>query len=552
MALYKGSSKCRFCKGDLRPAALYLGDKQIAGAVPDTVSGDGRVEYTSPYKGPFKSVTVSGSAKQEQYEGYNMLDLSKATFERCKLQDDGTIVSNINDSYYCEMYTTELNDYLLANAGKTITFAIDGGAQSKNTSIIVYGDRTDSDYKYIAVTNRNADYVSLVMKNNFSSITKIGLRFNYLSKPFTDTTTVFSNPMLLEGSYTTETLPEYEPYTGGEVVEPNNLLKSVSTVRGDPYIVANQAFYNDDTITLVLDAVVSTDETIKITYGESTGFETVAFEGDVVGDGTETQHIKTSFTMYIDGWESNSTIGSTFKVYGVNSTDDISNVKVFWGSNTPEYSYKPRSAPNTDYPIQPDFSTPQIASRSSNLQEPYFDGGSTQCPELYAMPDGSYRDTIDAQSGKLTRYIKKLVLDGTETWLTATSSGANAYGMYMYYMLSTRTTEKQTPGFCTHFAYRKATANTKATSFTVTTFSKLAMVRFAQNTYSTLDDWKAFLAEQYEAGTPVTVWYALYTPTVETVDVVPLKMSGGYGQIIQTDWGLTVPIEAKYYKEYQD
>lgn len=558
MALYKGSSKCRFCKGDLRPAALYLGDKQIAGAVPDTVSGDGRIEYTSPYKGPFKSVTVSGSAKQEQYEGYNMLDLSKATLANCKLQDDGIIVSNINNSYYCEILTTELNDYLLANAGKTITFTINDTTPGKYITIVIYGKRTTTEYAYQSIGAKNAKCLSITIANDFETISVLALRFNNNhGVKHTDTTTVFSSPMLLEGSYTAETLPEYEPYAGGKIVEPTNHFKEVMAIDGNYRIVANRAFYNNDSVTLIFDAVVSMDKTIKITYGAMTGFETVVFEGDVVGDGTEAQHIKTSFTMYIDGWESDSTICNSFDVYGANSKEDISNVKILWGSDTIEYSYQPRSAPNADYPIQPEFSTPQIASRSSNLWEPYFDGGSTQCPELYAMPDGSYRDTIDVQSGKVTRRVQKIVLDGATNKLTKNDASLNSY---LYYIKLSNTAVMR-KGICTHFQNVNVSYPNKPNTFSVFTVPDGRSILYiwaegivsgANATLNNSDEINAWLKQQYEAGTPVTLWYVLEEPVVETVDVVPLEMSGGYGQIIQTDWGLTAPIEVKYHKEYQD
>lgn len=543
MALYKGLNKCRFCKGNLRPAALYLGDKQIAGAVPDTVSGDGRIEYTSPYKGPFKSVTVSGNAKQEQYEGYNMLDLSKTTFLHCKLQDDGTIVSDINNYYYCEINIFSMNDYLLANAGKTISFTIDGKPPDSYIGIVIYGTRTTVTTPYQSVRETTSNCVSLTIADDFEEITDIRLRFNAKDTSFTDTTTVFSNPMFLAGSYTAETLPEYEPYTGGEIVEPYNMFKEMD----DYYIVAKQDFYNGDVITLAFDATVSMDETIKITYGEMTGFETVAFEGDVVGDGVEEYHIKASFTIDIDGWSDASTVGKTFKVYNASS---ISNVKVFWGSDTPEYSYQPYPAPNAYYPIQPEFSAPQIAGRSNN---PYFDGGSTQCPELYAMPDGSYQDTMEIQSGKITRHVQKIVLDGTENWLTPSS--ASIYGMYIFYLkLDSPSLAGTSTCYCTHFTYHGAWSNAyvQDNAVKIHTVNGTSMIYIAQGTYSSLDVWKKFLAEQYASGTPFTVWYVLAEPIVETVDVTPLEMSGGYGQIIQTDLGLTVPIEVKYYKEYQD
>ena len=48
----------------------------------------------------------------------------------------------------------------------------------------------------------------------------------------------------------------------------------------------------------------------------------------------------------------------------------------------------------------------------------------------------------------------------------------------------------------------------------ITVFQNVIIV-YAPSKFSTLDEWKAYLADLYAKGTPLTVEYQLATPTVE-------------------------------------
>lgn len=56
-----------------------------------------------------------------------------------------------------------------------------------------------------------------------------------------------------------------------------------------------------------------------------------------------------------------------------------------------------------------------------------------------------------------------------------------------------------------------------------------------------LSDFEAFLAAQYAAGTPVTVWYVLEEPTTGIVNE-PLAKIGDYAdELSSTDAGVAIP-----------
>lgn len=139
--------------------------------------------------------------------GENLLDLSKCQFNGCKIGSDGkSIISNISNNYYCELITTQLNDYLLVNKGKTLTF-LTGTLLNKATAVAIYGTRTNGS-TYQEVNEQRTGKCSITVADDFTTITAVRLRFNRQSTPFTDTSTTINYAMLVLG---TEGIP-YKPY----------------------------------------------------------------------------------------------------------------------------------------------------------------------------------------------------------------------------------------------------------------------------------------------------------------------------------------------------
>ena len=61
------------------------------------------------------------------------------------------------------------------------------------------------------------------------------------------------------------------------------------------------------------------------------------------------------------------------------------------------------------------------------------------------------------------------------------------------------------------------------------------------NQFNAPRDFKQFLAAQYSAGTPVTVWYVLATPTTSIVNE-PLAKIGSYADVLNSaDAAVTIP-----------
>ena len=156
----------------------------------------------------FKLLQIKGNTEQDTLSGKNLLDLSKCTVKNGTLNSDNSITSNIIDGYYTQINTTSLNDYLLTHKGQSITFSIDKVLNNRLISIVIYGQRENSTYQDVSVSNSKT--VTLTIANDFISIVNLELRVNRSNTKFTDTTTTVSQIMLEEGT----TATDYEPYCG--------------------------------------------------------------------------------------------------------------------------------------------------------------------------------------------------------------------------------------------------------------------------------------------------------------------------------------------------
>lgn len=123
-----------------------------------------------------------------------------------------------------------------------------------------------------------------------------------------------------------------------------------------------------------------------------------------------------------------------------------------------------------------------------------------------------------------TRKIKKLVLTGQETW---GMSGNRVY-------ITNFGVVNQSPLICTHFTNEQNTGMWNGNSWVFQVdISRLGM--------SGRGAWTTWLAEQYAAGTPVTVWYVLAEPETAVVNE-PLMKIGDYADTISAaQAGVAIP-----------
>ena len=139
---------------------------------------------------------------------------------------------------------------------------------------------------------------------------------------------------------------------------------------------------------------------------------------------------------------------------------------------------------------------------------------------------GNHVDVLSSdgtETGTATREIKKLVFDGKESWTSAS-------GVWYLSSVDDYLKTAEVTAVCSHYPVQANAAGTGDVENGKMCFgtSKTLMRLFIKDTnYSTTADWKAYLAAQFAAGTPVTVWYVLATPTVEQVTVPVLTTVTG-------------------------
>ena len=139
---------------------------------------------------------------------------------------------------------------------------------------------------------------------------------------------------------------------------------------------------------------------------------------------------------------------------------------------------------------------------------------------------GNHVDVLSSDgttTGTATREIKKLVFDGKESWTSAS-------GVWYLSSVDDYLKTAEVTAVCSHYPVQANVGGTSDVEEGKMCFgtNKTLMRLFIKDTnYSTAADWKAYLAEQFAAGTPVTVWYVLATPTVEQVTVPVLTTVTG-------------------------
>lgn len=130
------------------------------------------------------------------------------------------------------------------------------------------------------------------------------------------------------------------------------------------------------------------------------------------------------------------------------------------------------------------------------------------------------------------RLVKKVVLTGTETEDTLIMQSTN-----MFYVKINSTVPLNTGNcLCTHYVNNQVLNvqmnNGEIKQDRTSAWGETSGVIVIKDTsISTLEGFKSFLAAQYAAGTPVTIWYVISLPEISVVNE-PLMKIGDYSDSI--------------------
>ena len=149
--------------------------------------------------------------------------------------------------------------------------------------------------------------------------------------------------------------------------------------------------------------------------------------------------------------------------------------------------------------------------------------------DLFSIPDSDYADTQEIIGGTVTHKIGIKVFDGTEGW-SRTSARAQV------------TLEDSVGGsslwtpICSHYkSYGASTTLANMDDNSMKYNGSGTTTLWKDSTHNTsLDDWKAWVKSQYDAGTPIILVYPLAEPTTETVTGQPLSTTAGTNSVSWT------------------
>lgn len=202
------------------------------------------------------------------------------------------------------------------------------------------------------------------------------------------------------------------------------------------------------------------------------------------------------------------------------------------------YSWNANSPNNAKYCIlnfttYPDFGNEKDMLNTGETPLPYE-------PYGYKIPILSASTTTNVYLGEVgtTRQIKKLVLDGTETgWTKSSTYQGSFFAQVLTNINIAANTEPVQYALCSHAQVVKLAnfANGTAT-LTGNTTTKSINLWIGESEW-TVDEFKSYLAQQYSNGTPVTIWYVLATETTGIVNE-PLRKIGDYADTVS---GITIP-----------
>lgn len=154
----------------------------------------------------------------------------------------------------------------------------------------------------------------------------------------------------------------------------------------------------------------------------------------------------------------------------------------------------------------------------------------------YKIPISSAGQTTPVYLGEVetTRKIRKLVLTGSEIFFR----DKEREGSWRFYSDRLVSANNKNISICSHFVNIRGSGvnNTDNIGFSIFNGSQFGC-RCPKSVANTVNELKTWLANQYAAGTPVTVWYVLAEPETAVVNE-PLRKIGDYADTVS---GITIP-----------
>lgn len=130
-----------------------------------------------------------------------------------------------------------------------------------------------------------------------------------------------------------------------------------------------------------------------------------------------------------------------------------------------------------------------------------------------------YADYVDYSSGKTVRRIKKLVLTGEENWRLYALPGAVNVERFLFVLSQFAVSSSPDTQVSSHFPIKSNNRDMEHMRIGGSSNDEM-YIYIRRLLATTVAGLKSYLAAQYAAGTPVTVWYVPATPIEEDPPVL--------------------------------
>lgn len=372
-----------------------------------------------------------------------------------------------------------------------------------------------------------------------ASTTVIRLRV-YIAANKTVSETIY--PMLNEGA----TALPYEPYYAGLR---DTKVTEVKSVGSNLACLQEKTVENSGITFTVKDDVITASGTSTSNYASTEIAEFTGLVGTfhiqeienhglrmraVVYDALNNRSLYRNQSFTLNGTERSATIWVYVDNAGTTITNDTAKVMLNYGSTA--LPYKPYVEHTLPIPAE----VQALDGYGVGIDE-----------RTYNYIEWQPEDNIKTWH----KVVRKLVLTGTENWIL-NKDGTNPYFMLQIGVLKSAIDGKSV---CSHYANAPVWGSTTNDGAYILNSNgyQADYLNIRDSRYSTLDTFKAYLAGQYAAGTPVTVIYVFTTP--EVTDISDLITSDNLLGVedndtitFENEYGYAVPSEVTLYPEKTD
>ena len=364
---------------------------------------------------PINKLYLEGNSYQETTSGVSLIDWSKSTNNVGTFENDVLTVTTTG-AWKGRAY--DILAIVKNNPGKRIYFSCESFSMTSVSHVQINWTQSGTE-KYNGLMSYTGSRNSLLIPEDTSEITKATLIIysNNSSNTTTEYTTIITKPMLYFGEIGNQ--QEYEPYTNGPSPNPD-YPQEVEVIEGsvDVDVVGKNLFDKDNAN--ILNGYISSGSIN--TYSNRSVYipviqgETYTIQKFVGGVG-----LRYCFTT------DTPKIGSQTTLDYVDNTGFVSTVTAPTNGNYLCITIYRDG--DTSYTLEEVLSGLQIEKDSTATEyEPHKSTtASLDLQDNFIAKIGDVCDEIDVVTGKLTKRIGKVVLDGSENWTKSSIDGLTRF-----------------------------------------------------------------------------------------------------------------------------